>query len=53
MADQYSDLTSFLLAEWTLHYQKDDADGVPKVSTYDAIMSNFQYFAAIRNMGQV
>ncbi|CAO3665912.1 unnamed protein product [Umbelopsis ramanniana] len=39
-------------AEWTLHYQKDDADGVQKVSTYDAIMSNFQYFAAIRNMGQ-
>lgn len=53
MTDQYNNLTSFILAEWTLHYQKDDADGVQKVFTYDAIMSNFQYFAAIRNMGQV
>ncbi|KAI8579183.1 hypothetical protein K450DRAFT_210478 [Umbelopsis ramanniana AG] len=39
-------------AEWTLHYQKEDADGAKKISTYDAIMSNFQYFAAIRNLGQ-
>lgn len=41
------------IAEWMLHYSKEEPDAAANLNTYAAVMDNFQYGAVIKHKGQV